>query len=454
MSQFYISAAHKSSGKTTISIGLAAALSENHKVQFFKKGPDYIDPMWLAQASNNPVYNLDFYTSSNQHIVSQYNKYQKQANITLVEGNKGLYDGMNVDGSDSNAGMAKLLKLPVILVLDTQGISRGIAPLINGYTNFDKGINFSGIILNKVAGTRHESKLLNAIEHYCDLPVIGSVFRDKTLEIEERHLGLIPSNELSEHSINYINKLKNSIQEGVDLQHFKPSHLNTIEPIPLKIQKNILRIAIARDPAFGFYYADDLLRFSELGVELVEFNTLTDISLPSNIDALFIGGGFPETHLGALSQNISLLSDIKNQIQQGLPSYAECGGLMYLSQSISYQGEKKSMVGIIESDVTLHPTPKGRGYIQLKPTKDHPWGINDETLSGHEFHYSSLDENISNQEYAYNMIRGTGINSKNDGIIRYNLLANYCHLRQTDQCHWIDQFVQFIKTNKLRNTKP
>ncbi len=449
MSQFYISAAHKSSGKTTISIGLSAALSTSYKLQVFKKGPDYIDPMWLQQASGNPVYNLDFYTSSKNYIVNQYHHYQQQAEITLIEGNKGLFDGLNVDGSDSNAAMAKLLKTPVILVLDCQGITRGIAPLIQGYVNFEKDIEFAGIILNKVAGSRHEAKLLSAISTYTDLPVLGSVRRHKNLEIEERHLGLVPNSELNADSIHYINGLRTVISDSVNLDFFT-QNISLIKEKPVRASNKNLRIAIAKDASFGFYYASDLAYFKQKGVELIEFNTLKDKQLPPNIDALIIGGGFPETHLDQLSANKTMLLDIKQKIHQGLPAYAECGGLMYLCESIEYQTQIKPMVGIIPESILMHPKPQGRGYIKVKPTKDHPWQPEKKIISGHEFHYSSLKSNPSNAIYSYSMMRGTGINQQNDGIVIHNLIANYCHLRQTDQCHWIDDFILFIKSIKQK----
>lgn len=440
-------------------MGLSAALSESHSVQVFKKGPDYIDPMWLQQASGNPVYNLDFYTSSHNYIIDQYKKYQQRVQITLTEGNKGLYDGISTDGSDSNAAMAKLLKTPVILVLDTQGSSRGIAPLINGYVGFDADIDFAGVILNKVAGSRHQAKLINAIETYTDLPILGSVYRNKELEIEERHLGLVPNTEITAASSRYISGLKQVVKEGINLNIFtshvqqpnvqqpnvqQPNKIDSVTPF----KTATLKIAIAKDSAFGFYYADDLAYFKQQGVELLEFNTLTDAQLPNAIDGLIIGGGFPETHLSELNQNRSMLDDIKQRITNGLATYAECGGLMYLCESIEYNNRVTAMVGIIPERVKMHKKPQGRGYIKVKPTPNHPWKPQQNIIPGHEFHYSSLKSDAKDAIYSYSMIRGNGINHVGDGIVRYNLVANYCHLRQTDQCHWIDDFISFIKSTR------
>ncbi|MDH5230618.1 MAG: AAA family ATPase, partial [Gammaproteobacteria bacterium] len=220
MSRFLLSAAHKSSGKTTISIGLSAHLSQTYNVQTFKKGPDYIDPLWLGGASGRPAYNLDFYTMGEKEILQCYSQNSQTSEIVLVEGNKGLYDGMELDGSNSNAALAQLLELPVILVIDTQGMTRGVAPLLLGYQQFEKNIRIAGVILNKVGGARHESKLRAAVEHYTDIPVVGAVHRHADLHIDERHLGLVPSNE-KQQALAIINAIKNQVAAQVDFELLK-----------------------------------------------------------------------------------------------------------------------------------------------------------------------------------------------------------------------------------------
>src|SRR5512143_439244 len=215
MNRMLISAAHKSSGKTMVSIGLCAALAaRGHVVQPFKKGPDYIDPMWLSQAAGHACFNLDLYLMENDDVVATFA--QHSAEVNLVEGNKGLYDGLALDGSNSNAALAKLLDLPVVLVIDARGMTRGIAPLILGYQAFDRDINIAGVILNNLGGGRHESKLRQVIEHYTDVPVIGAVHHDERLQIVERHLGLMPSNESAEAE-DYIRTIGGVIAERVDL---------------------------------------------------------------------------------------------------------------------------------------------------------------------------------------------------------------------------------------------
>lgn len=454
MNRMLISAAHKSSGKTTVSIGLCAALAaRGHRVQPFKKGPDYIDPMWLAQAAGHACFNLDLYLMESDEVVSTF--VQHSAEINLVEGNKGLYDGLALDGSNSNAALAKLLDLPVILVIDARGMTRGIAPLILGYQAFDRDINIAGVILNNLGGRRHESKLRQVIEHYTDVPVIGAIQFDERLCVEERHLGLMPSNE-SQSAAAKIKQIGEAIAGQVDLDKLLArtqkealvvQHKAQIPPL---LCGEKLRIAIARDRSFGFYYADDLEALEAAGAELVPFDALRDSNLP-DVDALYIGGGFPETCATELEANITLRAQIKQSIEAGMPTYAECGGLMYLSRGIEYQGRTYEMVGAIPGDIKMHAKPIGRGYVHLKEAEAHPWPRPDvpaKQIKAHEFHYSSLENLPNDSRFAYHVERGYGIDGERDGLILHNLLASYTHLRTIGSCYWATRFVAFIRRCK------
>ena len=461
MSRLLVSAAHKSSGKTTISIGICAAISaRGMSIQPYKKGPDYIDPMWLSQACHRPCYNLDFYMMSNEEIQETFDKHNQDADLSLIEGNKGLYDGLDIEGSNSNAALAKLLQAPVVLVIDARCMTRGIAPLILGYQDFDRDINIAGVILNQLGGSRHESKLRTVIEHYTDVPVIGAVHHDPLLVVEERHLGLIPSNE-SEKSVTQIAKLATAVRNEVDLDRLL-SIANDAEAVQsshkthhIAVAPTIcdIRIAIAKDAAFGFYYPGDLETFEELGAELVPFNTLEDTHLPDNIDGLFIGGGFPEIKMGELAANTSLHRDIREKIEQGLPAYAECGGLMYLTRSIQWNEQCYESVGVIPADTVMHDRPQGRGYVILEETGKGPWtrydpSGNPATLRAHEFHYSALSNVADNMTYAFNVKRGTGIDGIHDGIVYKNLLACYAHQRSLQKNDWVNRFLTFVRTIK------
>lgn len=459
MAHLLLSAAHKSSGKTTISLGLCAALhARGLRVQPFKKGPDYIDPMWLALASGQSCYNLDFNTAKSECIQTLFAHKAIQADISIIEGNKGLHDGLARDGSNSNAALAKLLGAPVVLVLDTRGITRGIAPLILGYQAFDKDVNIAGIILNQVGGPRHEAKLRDAVEYHTGLPILGAVHKDSSLHIKERHLGLVPSNEAGA-ALQTIKQIADTIGSQVDLDALlqvaaqaEPLTKPNIDEIKLETLPAV-RIGIARDPAFGFYYADDLEAMEAAGAELVPINTLSDQQLP-DIDGLFIGGGFPEAHLKALEDNAALRNAIRNAIEDGLPTYAECGGLMYLTRSIHWKGHTGKMVGIIPADSTMHERPQGRGYVWVEDTGHGPWSIAQESTGGafsaHEFHYSGLENLPEGLEFAFRIKRGVGIDGNSDGIIYKNLLANYVHLRNGKDYRWTDRFISFIRQHKAQ----
>ncbi len=453
MSHLYISAAHKSSGKTTITIGLCAALKDkNLIVQPFKKGPDYIDPLWLSLASQQACHNLDFFTMSKAEINADFNHYSYQADISIIEGNKGLYDGLDLKGANSNAALAIYLQSPVVLVLDTRGMTRGIAPLILGYQQFEKQIHIAGVILNSVGGQRHESKLRNVIEYYTDVNVLGAVARHQDLNIQERHLGLMPSNE-KEDAEQRIVAIKKAVQSGVDIdkviQLASQNKINSkqkyhFENKPNK--KSICRIGIAKDPAFGFYYEKDLQQFTALGATLIPFNTLTDTHLPK-VDALFIGGGFPEVWMAELSKNKSLMREIKQFIEADHPVYAECGGLMYLCQQIEWKESTYPMVGVLKAKVKMHKKPQGRGYVRLQETEYFLWRNKEKKLkqiAAHEFHYSTLVDLPKNSQFAYQVERGQGVDGQYDGLIYKNLLANYTHFKNTKENPWIKYFIDFV----------
>ncbi len=469
MARFLVSAAHKSSGKTTIAVGLCAALSaQGLTVQPFKKGPDYIDPMWLGQASGRDCFNLDPYLMTSQQISSCFMRHAALADISIVEGNKGLYDGLALDGSNSNAALAQLLDLPVLLVLDARGMTRGIAPLILGYQAFDSRIRIAGVILNQLGGARHESKLRAVIEHYTDVPVLGAIAHDPRLALLERHLGLMPNHELDD-AAQRIAAMGQLIASQLDLSGVLQIGASAAPlPAPAALPaaavslrqeppQPAVRIGLARDKAFGFYYPDDLLALQQAGAEIVPLDTLQDPCLPE-VDGLFIGGGFPEMFMPELQANAALRSNIGAAIEAGLPVYAECGGLMYLARTLRWQDRVYDMVGALPVDVVMHERPVGRGYVELLSTADAPWpGSADaaaQTLRGHEFHYSSLENLPADLKFAYRVQRGHGVDGRRDGIVHRNVLASYSHLRSGAGTDWAARFVGFVRAQKVALSAP
>ena len=451
MAPLLFSATHKSSGKTVISLGVCAALHDDgFSVQAFKKGPDYIDPMWLSKSTRRHCYNLDYWTQSEAELKSMFAQQSLHADISVIEGNKGLHDGVATDGSNSNAALAKLLHAPVILILDTRGTIRGVAPLVLGYQQFDPAVNIAGIVLNLVGGSRHAAKLTKVIEGYTDIPILGVVQRDPELELVERYLGLMPSNE-DRTAQQKIARIASLISKQVDLDQLMQLATTAVAPFVTKIepvagQVSNLKIAYAKDEAFGFYYADDLASFSQQGIQLLPFDTLRDHQLPA-ADALFLGGGFPEKRMHDLAANTSLRQAIYDAIEQGMPAYAECGGLMYLCKSITVSSTQCEMVGVIDAHCEMLEKPVGRGYTLLQKNKHHPWpNMGNQPIPGHEFHYSRLTQIGADTRFAYEVNRGYGVNGQKDGIHYKNLLACYSHQRNTRQNQWISSFIEFIKT--------
>jgi len=454
-----ISAAHKSSGKTTFSTGLAAALTgRGLTVQTYKKGPDYIDPLWLARASRRPCYNLDFNTQDPAEIEATIAAHAAGVDLELIEGNKGLHDGVDLEGRDSTAALAKLIGAPVVLVLDAFGMTRGIAPLVMGYQVFDREVDIRGIVLNRVATARQEEKLRQALERYTDLKVLGVIGRSADLTVAERHLGLTTPQE-TDDAERVVAHLGETVAADVDLDALldlaatpahghRPSHVPSVVTTAATAEEPVT-IGVVRDEAFCFYYQDDLEALEAAGARLEYFSALSTPRLPA-VDGLFIGGGFPESHIGALAANGSLRADIARAAAEGLPIYAECGGLMYLSRTITWKGESGEMVGVVPADAVMQERPQGRGLVVIEETAAMPWpapaaSATPLRIRAHEFHYARLENLAEGCRFAYRVVRGDGITGRDDGIVVANTLASFTHLRDTGRGRWAARFVAFVR---------
>lgn len=455
MPHFYISATHKSSGKTTLSIGLCAEMRRRGlSVQPFKKGPDYIDPLWLARASGRDCLNLDFHTMDRQEVVEAFGRTLAGADVGIIEGNVGLFDGVDLEGADSNAALAKLLEAPLILVVDVQGMSRGIAPLLLGYQAFDRGLRIAGIIANKVGGSRHETNLRRVLERYTDLPLLGALHRTSAIGISERHLGLIPSNEADDADL-AVERIRSRVAGQVNVSRIIDIARSAPPPAPVPQASGAataerVRIAIARDEAFGFYYPDDLAALTRAGADLVGFSPVRDSQLPE-ADGLLIGGGFPEVLLRELSENRIMRAAIHDFVESGGPVYAECGGLMYLCRELRWGERKGPMCGVLKADVAMHERPQGRGYVRLRETEAFPWprpaGTSRE-IRAHEFHHSAIVEPDVAWTYGYEVLRGQGVDGRHDAVIHRNLVAAYSHLRDVGGNGWTGRFVEQVRRLK------
>jgi cobyrinic acid a,c-diamide synthase len=306
------------------------------------------------------------------------------------------------------------------------------------------------VVLNRVGGARHETKLRAVLEHYTDVPVLGAVADDPRLAVTERHLGLMPCAELDDAD-RRVQAIAGTVAAQVDLPRVRAlaASAGPLAPAPAAaapVRRAELRLGIARDRAFGFYYPDDLEALQAAGAELVFIDTLHDQRLPA-VDGLFVGGGFPETCLDALAANAALRHELRAAIESGLPTYAECGGLMLLARSIRWQGRCAPMVGVIPGDAVMHARPVGRGYVQLEETAAMPWRADPApgaTVRGHEFHHSSLENLAPGLRFAYRVARGHGIDGRHDGLVLHNLLASYTHLRSGAGSDWAPRFVEFV----------
>ncbi|HEX9859900.1 MAG TPA: cobyrinate a,c-diamide synthase [Nitrospirota bacterium] len=448
-----ISAPHRSSGKSTITIGLCAALkARGMDVRPFKKGPDFIDPMWHEAATGRDSHNLDQYMMGDLTVMQSFQRHASGGDISVMEGNMGLYDGMDIEGSDSTAGLSRLLKAPVILVVDCYGMTRGIAPLVKGFEDFEPDTNVAGVILNKVKGGRHESKLRAAIERYCDAEVLGALPQEKEMGIAMRHLGLVPARE-DRGLIPAVEAMRTVVEQDLDLDRVvelanSAPALEMVDIPPVSIPEPSTRIGVAMDSAFTFYYPENLEALRAAGAELVPFSPMHDHALPE-VDGLYIGGGFPEVHMDALENNTAMRTAIRDAIMRGMPVYAECGGLMYMCGSITYEGKTCRMTGALPYGVKMSKRPAGHGYVILRPTGKGPWPAFGDEIRAHEFHHSSLT-GLAETVFAYDVARGSGIDGRHDGIVADNLLAGYSHVHGLATPGWAGAVTGFIRGRGYR----
>lgn len=467
-----ISSPQGHSGKTIVTVGLCDALKRNGlSIQPFKKGPDFIDPSWLTIAAGRSCRNLDLFLVPKEKLIQTFEQACEKVDLAIVEGAMGLYDGL--DSYGTTAEIARLLSIPILLVVNTTRMTSSIAPMVMGFQHFQKDIPIAGVILNYVSGARHERKLRKAIEQYCGIPVVGSIPRDQDLRIVERHLGLIPSSEAGEAEL-WVERIARKLESQLDLDKIlKIARSSKAPPIPsllLKRRKTKefplylgerdrvrgnartkkVRIGIIRDRAFHFYYPENLEALAIEGAELLFIDSFKD-RLPK-VDGLYIGGGFPEFFLKELEGNRRLRQDIGEAVHEGLPVYAECAGLMYLCRSISWKKRSYKMVGVIPSEINLSERPEGHGYVVAKVIDENPLFPVGLTIRGHEFHHSSLLP-IDDLQFAYQIRRGKGITGQKDGIVYKNLFASYVHLHALGTPEWAKSFVTLASKGKRTTRK-
>ncbi|HUH65308.1 MAG TPA: cobyrinate a,c-diamide synthase [Syntrophales bacterium] len=442
-----IGALRGSAGKTTLCAALAAAFSKRGiRVIPFKKGPDYIDAAWLAIAASSPCYNLDTFMMGRKQTALSFSRHALPKAISLVEGNRGLYDGSSSGGEHSTAELAKLIDAPVVLVVDCDKVTRTAAAMVLGCQRIDPRIDIRGVILNRVAGGRHEAVLRGSIERYCDIPVLGAVPRMTDIPFTERHLGLIPPQEhdrirhaleaAAEIAVNYID-LERLIEIAESARPWEGP------PVREKVRKDNkaespVTVGVIRDRAFQFYYPENIEALAKAGARVVEISAIDDENLPL-VDALYIGGGFPETQAGGLAGNTPFRRSVRSAAEQGLPIYAECGGLMFLGQSLTVGEKRYPMVGFLPVSFGMEKRPQGHGYTVLEVEEDNPFFPVGKQIKGHEFHYSRiLSWNKDEGHLAFRVKRGIGMDGKRDGLCKGNVLATFAHVHAMGTKAWAE----------------
>ena len=460
-----IAALRGGSGKTLLSLGITAALNESGKsIAPFKKGPDYIDAGWLALAAGRPCYNLDSFLLNEDQNLQSFLTHSINCDLSVIEGNRGLYDGIDLEGSTSTAELAKLLKCPVVLCVDCTKITRTMAAVVAGCIQFDPQVAIKGVILNRIANKRHEKKLRDSIEHYCRIPVLGAIPKLSEQHFPERHLGLVPTPEhdWAKDSIDAVVKIAREhldldaivkiaqeapvLNSGGGMRNAESDNHEPAKSDQLALRSPTdeagkPRIGVIKDSAFQFYYPENINALTNEGAKVVFVSPLKDERVPE-LDGLYIGGGFPETHAQQLADNTRFSERLKSLVEDGFPIYAECGGLMYLGENLVLEGRSYPMTGILPLTFDFFKRPQGHGYTIFRVERENPYFEVGSEIRGHEFHYSRVSNWTGDKRnLVFHMKRGVGIAGDRDGILYNNVLATYTHLHAVGTPQWAKALV-------------
>ncbi|GAB6177280.1 cobyrinate a,c-diamide synthase [Desulfobaculum senezii] len=448
LARLVVSGLSGGAGKTINSLGLARAWAEvGRTVAPFKKGPDYIDAVWLGLAARDTCANIDPFFMSEDTMRSLFWDRAAGADVAILEGNRGLFDGMDTEGSCSTASVARALETPVLLSLDCTKMTRTAAAVVAGISGFEPGVRLGGVILNRTAGPRHRAILRSAIEHYTDVPVLGALPKISPDPIPERHMGLVSNREYAGQE-DILSNLACIMRENTDMDRIwtmaqsAPAPSHAIAPLwPDAPAAPDVTIGYVRDAALWFYYEENLEALRRAGARLVELSLLSDAPWPE-IDGLYLGGGFPETLAAELSANTALLQHVRGLAESGLPIYAECGGFMYLTQGVTYEGTEYPMAGVLDVHTEFRPHPQGLGYIEARVERENPYHPVGAVVPGHEFHYSACVTNApSAHPTVLAMERGKGTIDGRDGIVKNNVFAGYAHIHAFGAPWWAPNFV-------------
>jgi cobyrinic acid a,c-diamide synthase len=425
-------------------------------VRAFKKGPDYIDAAWLSWASAAPARNLDSWMMGFDGAVRSFAGYASEDGFNLVEGNRGLFDGVDIAGTHSTAELAKAIHAPIVLVMDCTKMTRTAAAIVLGCQHLDPDAQIAGVILNHVNGKRHEMVIREAIESTCGIPVVGVLPKLRSDALPARHLGLVTP---EDHScIAELHSLLDQVASKLDLSLIRQI-ASSVDALPSPAQfatavastgandPNV-RVAVIRDAAFSFYYEENIEALRQAGAEVVFASALSSSALPEDIDAVYIGGGFPEVHAARLEANASLRDSLAKAAEHGLPIYAECGGLMLLSRSIQWKGRHYSMSNVFPFDIETSSAPQGHGYVEMVVDTLNPYYPVGTVLRGHEFHYSRIAPQSEMPNGACALRRGVGVYGGRDGLMKMNVWASYTHVHATATPEWARGIINLARRHR------
>jgi cobyrinic acid a,c-diamide synthase len=455
-----IAGVHSGSGKTTLTLGLVAALKRRGlRVQTFKVGPDYLDPSWLALASGRPCYNLDGWMCGRDYVETLFDRVTQDADIAVIEGVMGLFDGAQAGGlSGSSAEIASWLNAPVILTVNAHGMGRSIAPLVSGFSNFAPGVRIAGVIANHCGSDTHRTLLSDALASSKLPPLVGAVPRMGFPELRSRHLGLVTADPAT-CTTETLEAFEQAAESHLDVEALlrcAGEGRKAVANLPCSSMCSVgkdfpatFTLAVAQDEAFHFYYPDLLDELKKRGANIVFFSPLRDVALPSGVDALYLGGGYPEVHAKALSENAGMMDSIRTFAQADGIIYAECGGLIYLTRSIATRaGEEYPLVGLVPAKTRMTDKRIRLGYVEVTLKADSLWGQAETTLRGHEFHYGELLSDPTQHESAawsavYERRRQNGQPETDEGFQSLNgrVLASFVHLHLASHPKALDRFV-------------
>ena len=440
---------HSGVGKTSVAVGVMGALARRGKrVQGFKIGPDFLDTSFHTAITVRPSRNLDSWMIPRKKIPSIFASGCEGADIAIIEGVMGVFDG--IDGKSeaaSTSELAKMLRAPVILVIDAYGLAGSAAALVLGYKSLDPELRLSGVILNKVAGNVHAEMCRDAIERHSNVPVLGAIPVNRDIVLPERHLGLVPATEMENRKV--IDRIIDHVESHVDLERIEDLAQSAGElPVPEKLRvrhgmdSSKTVIAVARDRAFNFYYQENFDRLVEAGARLDFFSPIADEAIPENASGLYIGGGYPEVYASGLAANRAILDSVAKYAEDGMPIYAECGGLMYLTESIqNLDGVEHRMVGLLDARTSMVKRLT-LSYTLAKATRPNILTQTGNIVRGHEFHFSALKDLPRDAKFAYDLKRGVGISEGRDGWTCYSTLASYMHTNFASDERMAERFVE------------